>query len=89
RVWLVSVLLPTLWLTTMDAVAIKAGTWTISEAQTVDFKLAGIVPIEEGIFFLITNLLIVQGMMLFYLPESWERAAQIRQWWENKKLIFG
>lgn len=89
RVWLIAVLLPTFWLTAMDSVALGAGTWTINEEQTVGLKLGGVVPIEEGIFFLITNLLIVQGMMLFYLPEAWQRAEQIRHWWKNQKLNFG
>lgn len=89
RAWLISVLLPTAWLTSMDSIAIGTGTWSISEEQTIGLKLGGLVPIEEAIFFLITNLLIVQGMILFYMPESWERAENLRLGWvKGARLIF-
>lgn len=89
RAWLISVLLPTAWLTSMDSIAIGTGTWSISEEQTIGLKLGGLVPIEEAIFFLITNLLIVQGMILFYMPESWERAKNLRLGWvKDTRLIF-
>lgn len=77
KVILISVLIPTLWLTAMDSVAIGAGTWSISKEQTLGIQLGGIVPIEEAIFFLITNLLIVQGISLLYLPEGWTRVEYL------------
>ncbi len=92
KAFLPAVLIPTLWLTAMDSIAIGAGTWSISEEQTIGILLGGRVPIEEGIFFLITNLLIVQGMTLFYMPESWKRAEHLRQRWRNtpfRTLILG
>lgn len=78
RAALVAIIVPTIWLTAMDAVAISAGTWTIDPAQTIGLKFGGVVPIEEGVFFLITNTLIVQGLLLFYTSESWQRLAQLR-----------
>ena len=44
----------------------KGGTWTISPQQSLNIFLPGIgVPIEEAIFFLVTNTLLIQGMILF------------------------
>lgn len=90
RVVLVGILLPTLWLTAMDAVALRAGTWTIDPAQTTGIFLpGGIVPIEEGLFFLITNALIVQGLVLLTAPETWLRAeslwARLRKRWHEAR----
>jgi lycopene cyclase domain-containing protein len=68
-VWLAGALVPALYLTAVDSVAIGAGTWTIAPAQSLNVFLPGGVPIEEGVFFLVTNLLIVQGLLLFTSPE--------------------
>jgi lycopene cyclase domain-containing protein len=78
RAWILGVVIPTVWLTVMDAIALSAGTWTINPAQTVGVYLLGIVPVEEALFFSITNLLIVQGILLAAAPESWERLAAWR-----------
>jgi hypothetical protein len=64
----------------MDSIAIHSGTWTINPAQTTGIMLPGGVPIEEGIFFLLTNMLIVQGVLLATAPESWNRLTGIRLW---------
>jgi lycopene cyclase domain-containing protein len=78
RVLSVGILIPSLWLTTMDSVALAAGTWTIAPAQTVGVLLpGGVVPLEEGLFFLLTNTLIVQGLLLASAPES---LARILSW---------
>jgi lycopene cyclase domain-containing protein len=75
---LTGILLPTLWLTAMDSIAIGAGTWTIDPAQTIGVLLPGGVPLEEGVFFLITNTLIVQGILLVSAPEARTRLEQMR-----------
>jgi lycopene cyclase domain-containing protein len=53
-----------LYLSAADAVAIHAGTWTIDPAQTVGILIGGVLPLEESLFFLLTNTLIVFGMTL-------------------------
>ena len=58
-----AVMLPTLYLWLADRLAIGMGIWYISEQFTTGFHLFGL-PIEEALFFLITNLLVVQGLML-------------------------
>lgn len=69
-----SVLPVVLYLSLADALAIRAGVWTIDPAQTFQVYLGGVLPIEEFIFFLITNTLLVFGMTLFMARESQVRA---------------
>jgi lycopene cyclase domain-containing protein len=67
-------LLPvSLYLSVVDAVAIEAGTWTIDPAQSLQLYLGGILPFEEFLFFLVTNILIVFGITLVLTTESHER----------------
>jgi lycopene cyclase domain-containing protein len=64
RVWLLGTGAPTLYLWAADAAAIRDGIWRISGAHTLGPSLAGL-PLEEALFFLVTNLLVVQGLLLF------------------------
>lgn len=74
----VSALLPPLvYLSIADALAITAGTWTISPAQSLNIYLAGYLPLEEFIFFLITNVLVVFGMILVLARESQARVPTV------------
>jgi lycopene cyclase domain-containing protein len=68
----------TLFLAAADALAIGAGTWTINPAQSLNLLLFGVLPVEEFIFFLITNVLIVFGVTLALAEESKERMAHFR-----------
>ena len=61
---LLSIALPTLYLSAADAVAITAGTWTIDPAQSLQVYLGGVLPVEEFIFFLLTNTLVTFGLTL-------------------------
>lgn len=58
---------PTLWLWIADRIAIGAGIWSISPEATTGLHLFGL-PMEEATFFLVTNLLVVQGVLLFMAP---------------------
>jgi lycopene cyclase domain-containing protein len=55
--------LPTLYLWVADATAITAGIWTISSEMTLGVSLFTL-PLEEATFFLVTNLLVVKGILL-------------------------
>ncbi len=55
--------LPTLYLWVADAIAIQSRIWTISPNHTIGVSPFGL-PIEEASFFLFTNLLVVQGVLL-------------------------
>lgn len=68
----VGLLPPTLYLWLADAIAIRSGTWTISPQQTTGIMLANL-PMEEMVFFFMTNLLIVNGMILIFSPVVRER----------------
>jgi lycopene cyclase domain-containing protein len=63
----------TLYLSMADVLAIRAGTWTISPEQTLGWLLPGGLPLEEGVFFLITNVLVVFGLTLVVARESQSR----------------
>ena len=66
KVLIPGIVLSTLYLTFIDSFALRAGTWTISPAQSLAVFIPLIhVPVEEAIFFLVTNTLIIQGMLLF------------------------
>lgn len=75
-----------LYLSAADMVAISMGTWTINPAQSFPLLIAGILPIEEAIFFLITNVLIVFGLTLVMEHESEKRVpAAFRAWLQARK----
>jgi lycopene cyclase domain-containing protein len=57
------VAVPVVYLSTIDRLAIEQGIWTISPAHTTGIKVAGL-PVEEGAFFLVTSLFIVQALVL-------------------------
>lgn len=73
--WLVlATLIPaTLYLAYADALAIQSGTWTIDPAQSLEFYLGGVLPIEEFLFFMFTNILVVFGITLVLAAESQSR----------------
>ncbi|HET7273800.1 MAG TPA: lycopene cyclase domain-containing protein [Longimicrobiaceae bacterium] len=65
--WALGVAAPTLYLWIADSVAIRLEIWQISEAHTLGITF-GSLPLEEAVFFLVTNLLVVQGLLLFIYP---------------------
>lgn len=70
RGWVLWGLLPpALYLSFADTLAIGSGTWTIDPAQSLNLFVDGL-PIEEFIFFLLTNTLITFGMALMLACES-------------------
>jgi lycopene cyclase domain-containing protein len=63
RILFYAVGLSTLYLWAADAIAIHLGIWTISEDATLGLKV-GSLPLEEALFFLVTNLLVTKGILL-------------------------
>ncbi|AFZ71505.1 lycopene cyclase domain-containing protein [Natronobacterium gregoryi] len=59
-----AVALPTLYLWVIDRIAIEWGIWAISAVHTTGYEIAGL-PIEEALFFLSTNVFVVQGIVLY------------------------
>jgi lycopene cyclase domain-containing protein len=62
-VLLAGVGVPTLYFCVVDRVAIGLGLWTISPRYTTGLAPAGL-PVEEAVFFLVTTLFVVQGLVL-------------------------
>ena len=74
-----AILIPGTYLSLMDIVALKETTWSISPSQTTGILFFGILPLEEVVFFFITNVLIVFGMTLLLANVSVERFAEIKE----------
>jgi lycopene cyclase domain-containing protein len=75
-----------IYLSAVDALAILSGTWTINPEQSLPIFVGGVLPIEEAIFFLITNVLVVFGMTLVMEHESEKRIpAAFKQWLHQRK----
>lgn len=75
RLVLLTLLPVTFYLSLADALAIGSGTWTIDPAQSLQIYLGGVLPLEEFIFFLMTNILLVLGVILVLSPESQNRVS--------------
>lgn len=74
-----AILLPSLYLNLVDTLAIQSGTWIISPSQTTGIMI-GILPIEEAVFFTITNVLLVWGITLMLASESQPRLQAFMIW---------
>lgn len=74
RLVVFTIISATIFLSIADVIAIGMGTWTIDPMQSTGILLGGVLPIEELIFFLLTNSLIVFGMTLALADESKIRA---------------
>lgn len=72
-----SVVITTLYLSWADSFAISSGTWTIDPQQSLNVYLGGVLPIEEFVFFLLTNVLCVFGITLVLAEESQPRAMSM------------
>lgn len=55
--------MPTLYLWVADRIALALGIWHISDRFTTGLAHGGL-PLEEALFFVVTNLLVVQGLIL-------------------------
>lgn len=64
---LAGVAVPTLYLWIVDRIAIRRGIWHIAERYSTGIAPFGL-PVEEAVFFLVTNLLVVYGLVLFLYP---------------------
>jgi Brp/Blh family beta-carotene 15,15'-monooxygenase len=58
------VLVPTVYLCAADRIALELGVWRLADRYTTGVAPAGL-PLEEAAFFLLTNLFVVQGLVLY------------------------
>jgi lycopene cyclase domain-containing protein len=75
RAVLIAITATTLYLSLVDTLAIRSGTWTIDPAQSTGILIGGL-PIEELIFFLVTNTLVTLGVTLVLSRASQSRIPQ-------------
>jgi 15-cis-phytoene synthase/lycopene beta-cyclase len=61
----VPIAIPTLYLWMVDTLALKRGTWVIESGTKLGIHLWEGLEIEEALFFLVTNVLIVFGLVAF------------------------
>jgi lycopene beta-cyclase len=73
------IFVPGLYLSLIDVIALTDTTWSISPSQTTGILFFGILPLEEVVFFFITNVLIINGMTLLLANVSQERFAALKQ----------
>ena len=62
---LIPIALPTLYLWIVDTLALRRGTWVIESGTKLNWHLWDGLDIEEALFFLLTNVLIVFGLVAF------------------------
>ncbi len=74
--------LPTLYRWLADRLALSAGIWWISPQLSTGVHVLGL-PLEEALFFLLTNLLVVFGMLLAAESAVLTRLLALRRvsWW--------
>ena len=61
-----------LWVADWFAIT-QAGIWTITDATRTGWEIVGL-PVEEALFFVVTTLLVAQGLVMLETPEA-ERVA--------------
>lgn len=84
---LLTIVISTIYLSWADSIAINSGTWTIDPEQSLNWLVGGILPIEEVVFFLITNTLVTLGMTLVLAEESQIRVQLLEKYTIFRPLI--
>ena len=79
---IVAVFALTIYLSLADAIAIQSGVWTINPMKSLGLLLVGILPVEEFVFFLLTNTMVGFGFVLVWSPES---RTRLRGIWQKTK----
>ena len=84
-----SIFIPGLYLSFMDILALTDTTWSISPGQTTGILFFGILPLEEVLFFFITNVLLTFGMTLLLAKAGQGRFAEIRKQFQAWRERWG
>ena len=85
-----AILVPGIYLSLTDILALKNTTWSISRTQTTGILFFGILPLEEVLFFFITNVLVNFGMTLLLSNVSQERFKEIKEQlrgWKERRVV--
>jgi lycopene beta-cyclase len=86
RIIALTVAVTTVYLSWADSLVI-GGIWTIGPEQSVHVLIGGILPIEEFIFFLLTNILVAFGITIIIAEESLERALKVGHYAPFRPLL--
>ncbi|MDQ3702075.1 MAG: lycopene cyclase domain-containing protein [Chloroflexota bacterium] len=78
RAWFLATTLPTLYLCLADRFALGDGIWHIHEDRSTGITLGGL-PLEEALFFLVTNLMVVQTLIFLQSAQTRRRVARWRR----------
>jgi lycopene cyclase domain-containing protein len=81
---------PATYLSLTDMLALKETTWSISPGQSTGVLLFGILPVEEALFFFITNVLLTFGMTLLLANASQQRFTELKNLmraWKEKLTV--
>lgn len=76
KIFLLAVLVPAVYFSVADRLAIASGIWEITDATRTGIDIIGL-PLEEGLFFLVTSLMVVQGLFWFLYPSIVANATQM------------
>jgi len=85
RTALVALAVPTLYYWLIDRIAIGVGLWTISSEHTIGIGLLGL-PVEEALFFLTTNLFVVQCLYMYMWLLDRAGSGALSEW---KATVLG
>ncbi|MFL7839818.1 MAG: lycopene cyclase domain-containing protein [Candidatus Promineifilaceae bacterium] len=77
----------TLYLSAADAIAINSGIWTINPEKSIDLLLGSTLPFEEFLFFLLTNTLVMFGIVLVLAQASHERIRTLKNRLHSTKQV--
>lgn len=77
RIWLLAIVLPTMYLSLADALAIGQGIWTLNDERILGIKLFGRLPVEEVLFFFCTNVMVTQSVLLLRWEGKTARAREL------------
>ncbi|MFW9856545.1 MAG: lycopene cyclase domain-containing protein [Candidatus Thorarchaeota archaeon] len=83
---LLAILIPSLYLSVVDAYAIFNGVWTIAPTTSLGILIGGVLPLEEMVFFFVTNILIVFGFILLMDVHSQKRMRSLVTFLKNVLL---
>ncbi|MEW6269151.1 MAG: lycopene cyclase domain-containing protein [Thermodesulfobacteriota bacterium] len=70
---------------TADAIGIATGVWQIADQATLGVRIAGVLPLEEALFFFLTTLMVAQTTALFL----WRFGDLPGEPWRGWRAAFG
>ncbi|MCJ8275385.1 MAG: lycopene cyclase domain-containing protein [Bdellovibrionales bacterium] len=77
QVYAVALTTLSLYFCVADWIAVKNGIWFFPKGQITEIAFFTHLPLEEALFFLCTNIMVVQGFILFTrMPLPWQKEAQ-------------